>query len=100
MALPAERRIVAGGFVKRLALLSLLAGSILCAGHLAQAQISGARIDGIIRDPQSLPLPGVQVVLAEVRTGLTRTTQTTARPYGFTIQCVPFSKGTSFSTQL
>ena len=64
--------------MKRLALLSLLAGSILCAGHLAQAQISGARIDGIIRDPQSLPLPRVQVVLAEVRTGLTRTTQTTA----------------------
>jgi len=41
------------------------------------AQANGARIDGIVSDSQSLPLPGVKLVLMETGTELTRTTETT-----------------------
>src|SRR5579863_1885206 len=41
------------------------------------AQANGARIDGIVSDSQSLPLPGVKLVLMETGTDLTRTTETT-----------------------
>lgn len=41
-----------------------------------RAQVSGARIDGIITDSQSLPLPKVEVFLTETRTALVRTTVT------------------------
>ena len=42
-----------------------------------RAQANGAHIDGIIRDAQALPLPGVTVALTETQTGLERTVQTT-----------------------
>ncbi|HEV2350686.1 MAG TPA: carboxypeptidase regulatory-like domain-containing protein [Terriglobia bacterium] len=45
----------------------------------ARAQVSLARMDGIVSDPQLLPLPGVKVVLTETRTALVRTTETSAR---------------------
>ena len=46
--------------------------------HYIRAQASGAHIDGIIRDAQGLPLPGVKVALTETQTGLERTVETTS----------------------
>ncbi len=40
------------------------------------AQVSGARLEGIVSDPQGLPLPRVKLALTEVRTGFARSTQT------------------------
>ena len=65
--------------MKRRVMLFLLAIMAQAVGvRPLAAQVNGARIDGIISDSQSLPLPGVKVVLAETRTGLTRTVETSA----------------------
>jgi hypothetical protein len=42
----------------------------------ARGQVNGARIEGMFRDQQGLPLPGVQVSLKETSTGLVRATST------------------------
>ena len=42
------------------------------------AQANGARVEGIVSDPQNLPLPGVKLVLTEVRTGAVRTSETSS----------------------
>jgi hypothetical protein len=44
----------------------------------ASAQVNSSRIEGIVSDSQSLPLPGAKVVLAETRTGLTRAAETSS----------------------
>ncbi|MHB8652257.1 MAG: TonB-dependent receptor [Terriglobia bacterium] len=53
----------------------LVQGFYVSSGH---AQGTGARIDGIISDQQSLPLPGVKVVLTNTLTGLQRSSETSA----------------------
>jgi hypothetical protein len=63
--------------MKRFALFVLLGIFVLgIPASNAHAQANGARIDGIVSDPQALPLPGVSVVLTEKLTGLHRTTAT------------------------
>jgi hypothetical protein len=43
-----------------------------------RAQVSGARIDGIVSDAQSLPMAGIKVTLIGTRTTLTRTAVTSS----------------------
>ena len=65
--------------MKRLAMFILMGilvqGLYVSSGH---AQANGARIDGIISDQQSLPLPGVKVVLTNTFTGLQRSAETSS----------------------
>lgn len=65
--------------MKRLAMFVLMGilvqGLYVSSGH---AQANGARIDGIISDQQSLPLPGVKVVLTNTFTGLQRSAETSS----------------------
>lgn len=56
----------------------------------AQAQAGGAYVDGIVRDSQGLPLPGVKVGLTETQTRLARTVETAQ---GGTYQFVGLSPG-------
>jgi len=59
----------------------LLLGALVPQLH---SQVNGAHVDGIVSDPQGLPMAGVEVVLTETRTGLVRTTQTsTSGTYQF-----------------
>lgn len=64
--------------MKRYAMVLLLGIAVpaVLASRL-DAQANGARVDGIVSDSQSLPLPSVKLVLIETGTGLTRTTETT-----------------------
>jgi len=62
--------------MKRTICLSVIAGVLLTV--TASAQENGSRIEGIVSDAESLPLPGAKVVLIEGRTGLTRAAETTA----------------------
>jgi hypothetical protein len=60
---------------------TLLLGALVPPLH---SQANGARVDGIVSDAQGLPMPGVEVVLREMGTGLVRTTNTlTAGTYQF-----------------
>ena len=45
---------------------------------VGRAQGHDARIDGILSDPQGLPLAGATVTLKEGQTGLSRTLQTSS----------------------
>ena len=68
-----------GGRVKRYTLLFLV--GLLIQGTPvppARAQANAGRIDGIVSDPEGLPLPGVNLILTETLTGLARTAKTTA----------------------
>ena len=62
--------------MKRTICLSVIAAVLLTV--TASAQENGSRIEGIVSDAESLPLPGAKVVLIEGRTGLTRAAETTA----------------------
>jgi hypothetical protein len=62
--------------MKRTICLSVIATVLLTV--TASAQENGSRIEGIVSDAESLPLPGAKVVLIEGRTGLTRAAETTA----------------------
>ena len=63
--------------MKRFAMFALMGIFVQCLYvPPARAQANGARIDGIITDPQSLPLPGVKVVLSNTLTGLQRNAET------------------------
>ncbi|HZO99705.1 MAG TPA: carboxypeptidase-like regulatory domain-containing protein, partial [Terriglobia bacterium] len=57
-------------------LVALLAAALSIPSLLAQGH--DAHIDGILSDPQGLPLAGATVTLKEEQTGLTRTVETTA----------------------
>src|SRR5207247_10571547 len=68
-----------GGRVKRYTILFLI--GLLIQGTpvpRARAQANAGRIDGIVSDPEGLPLPGVNLILTETLTGLARTAKTTA----------------------
>jgi Carboxypeptidase regulatory-like domain len=70
--------------MKRSLVVLLPAAFVLWSNAPARAQGSGARIDGIISDAQSLPMTGVAVILTETHTTLTRTAVTsTAGTYEF-----------------
>lgn len=70
--------------MKRLGVFLLASVVVALAPGSIHAQVTGARVYGIISDPQSLPLPGVELVLTETRTGLTRSVVTsTAGTYEF-----------------
>lgn len=57
--------------------LMLLAGmAAFFPGRLAQAQVTGGTILGIVTDPQGAPVPGAKVTSKNVATGVTDTTET------------------------
>jgi len=63
-------------FARFLVVTAVLLGCIV----QARAQVNGRRVDGIVSDPQGLPLPGVKVVLTESQTDVVRTFET-SNPY-------------------
>ena len=69
---------------------SLLVASVLILSSAlnASAQITSATISGTIKDQTNLVLPGVEVVVRNVDTGLTRSAVTDANGY-FTVAGLP-----------
>src|SRR5262245_57431821 len=65
-----------GDAMKRTSSLCAIAAVLLALQ--ASAQVNSSRIEGIVSDSQSLPLPGANVVLTETRTGLTRSAETSS----------------------
>ena len=64
--------------MRRLTLLLVMTFVLTVALPGAFAQGTGAQIEGIVSDATGLPLPNAKITLSEVRTGLSRTSVTTA----------------------
>lgn len=58
------------------ALVLLLSASFVPAAAWAQSQATGGNIQGVVRDPDGMPLPGALVTVTSMDTGRVRTTYT------------------------